>query len=46
VNPTPILFLDFDGVLHPGSGLGQTRFSRATALEAALAGRELRIVVS
>ena len=46
MNPIPILFLDFDGVLHPGSGLGQTRFSRATVLEAALAGHELRIVVS
>jgi hypothetical protein len=26
VTGAPVLFLDFDGVLHPGSGQGETRF--------------------
>jgi hypothetical protein len=43
---TPVLFLDFDGVLHPGSGLGDTRFVHVNALEATLSRLEVRIVIS
>lgn len=42
----PLLFLDFDGVLHPGSGLGESRLIHAKALEAALDGLDVRVVVS
>ena len=41
-----ILFLDFDGVLHPGSGVDSGFLCRAPDLEEALAGQDLRIVVS
>lgn len=43
---TPILFLDFDGVLHPGSGVDSGFMCRAPDLEEALSGHDLRIVVS
>jgi hypothetical protein len=43
---TPILFLDFDGVLHPGSGRPGSMFTLADALVDALEGFDLRIVVS
>ena len=44
---TPILFLDFDGVMHPASYIkGQQRFCNAPWLEAVLAKHPLRIVVS
>ena len=35
----PVLFLDFDGVLHPGSGLSDTRLIHAKTLDASLAQR-------
>lgn len=43
---TPLLFLDFDGVLHPGSGRPGSMFTQAGALENALEGFDIRIVVS
>jgi len=43
---SPLLFLDFDGVLHPGSGVDSGFLCCAPDLEEALAGHELRIVVS
>ena len=44
---TPILFLDFDGVMHPASlSQGHQNFSNAPWLEAVLAKHPLRIVVS
>jgi hypothetical protein len=46
VTGAPVLFLDFDGVLHPGSGQGETRFIHAKALEAALYGLSVLVVVS
>ena len=42
----PVLFLDFDGVLHPGSGLGDTRLMHAKTLEAALRGLSVQLVIS
>ncbi len=42
----PVLFLDIDGVLHPGSGMESGLLCRAKELEAALLGFEVRIVVS
>ena len=42
----PILFLDFDGVLHPSSGVDSGFLCRAPDLEEALSGHDLRIVVS
>lgn len=42
----PLLFLDFDGVLHPASDHATAAFSRALLLEKALAGLEVRLVVS
>lgn len=42
----PLLFLDFDGVLHPASAYATAPFSRAPLLEEALAGFEVRLVVS
>jgi hypothetical protein len=44
--PPRILFLDFDGVLHPGSGVDSGFLCRAPDLEEALSGHDLRIVVS
>lgn len=44
--PVPLLFLDFDGVLHPGSGVDSGFLCRASDLEEALSGHDLRIVVS
>jgi len=44
--PVPLLFLDFDGVLHPGSGVDSGFLCRALDLEEALSGHDLRIVVS
>ena len=41
-----ILFLDFDGVLHPNLCSENQRFDRVPLLEAALARREVRIVIS
>ncbi len=43
---TPLLFLDIDGVLHPGSGLGDTRLIRANELEIALDGFSVQVVIS
>ena len=43
---SPILFLDFDGVLHPASAYATAPFSRATLLDEALAGVEVQLVVS
>lgn len=42
----PTLYLDFDGVLHPGSAQPEERFSRRQLLIEALDGFELNIVVS
>ena len=42
----PLLFLDFDGVLHPGSGRPGAMFNRAESLMEAIEGFELRIVIS
>ena len=42
----PLLFLDFDGVLHPGSGTPGAMFTRAGSLVEAIEGFELRIVIS
>ncbi len=42
----PLLFLDFDGVLHPASDHATAAFSRTHLLEEALAGLEARLVVS
>jgi hypothetical protein len=42
----PVLFLDFDGVLHPGSGLGDTRLMHAEALDTALDGLSVQVVIS
>ena len=39
VTGAPVLFLDFDGVLHPGSGLSDTRLIHAKTLDASLAQR-------
>lgn len=44
-NP-PVLFLDFDGVLHAGSGHSGGMFTHAPALQEALGEHEVRIVVS
>jgi hypothetical protein len=44
--PPRMLFLDFDGVLHPGSGVDSGFLCRAPDLEEALSGHDLRIVVS
>lgn len=44
---TPILFLDFDGVMHPASYVeGRQGFCNAPWLEAVVAKHDLRIVVS
>ena len=43
---TPILFLDIDGVLHPGSGEDSGLMCRAEDLADAIAGQEVRIVIS
>jgi hypothetical protein len=43
---TPILFLDIDGVLHPGNGLGGTRLMHAEALETALDGLSVQVVIA
>lgn len=41
-----ILFLDFDGVLHPTHFAGEDPFNRAHLLEAALANQPLGIVIA
>jgi hypothetical protein len=46
VTGAPVLFLDFDGVLHPGRGLGDTRLIHAKTLEAALHGLSVQLVIS
>lgn len=43
---TPILFLDFDGVLHPTSARPAERFSRAHLLSSSLAEHNCDVVVS
>ena len=43
---SPILFLDFDGLLHPGSKVDSGFLCRAPDLEEALAGLDLGIEVS
>jgi hypothetical protein len=45
-NEHPVLFLDIDGVLHPGNGIETGLLCRAKALEEALSGLNVRIVVS
>ncbi len=42
----PLLFLDFDGVLHPTSGRPNDRFCRGELLGEALAGSRCAIVIS
>ena len=46
VTHAPILFLDFDGVLHPGSGQEGNAFSCASLLDQALERSEVDIVIS
>ena len=46
VTGKPVLFLDIDGVLHPGSGLDDTRLIHAAALETALHGKSVQVVIS
>lgn len=41
-----LLFLDFDGVLHPTHFAGEDPLNRAHLLEASLAGSDLGIVIS
>jgi len=41
-----LLFLDFDGVLHPTHFAGEDPFNRVHLLEEALADSDLRIVIS
>ena len=41
-----LLFLDFDGVLHPIQLTGESPFNRAHLLEEVLVGQELGIVIS
>ena len=41
-----LLFLDFDGVLHPTHFAGEDPFNRAHLLEESLAGSDLGIVIS
>ena len=41
-----VLFLDFDGVLHPASARPEERFSRVALLERSLAEHDCSIVVS
>jgi HAD domain in Swiss Army Knife RNA repair proteins len=41
-----LLFLDFDGVLHPTHFAGEDPFNRVHLLEEALAGSDLGIVIS
>lgn len=45
-NVSPILFLDFDGVLHPGNGSDGRLLCRAKDLDIAISAFEIRIVVS
>lgn len=45
-NEHPVLFLDIDGVLHPGNGIETGLLCRAKALEEALSDLNVRIVVS
>lgn len=44
--PKPILFLDFDGVLHQAQGNNVPEFHLVPVLEAALAGSSCKIVIS
>lgn len=46
MNKEKLLFLDFDGVLHPSHCAGQAPFSRAHLLEETLAQFAPNIVVS
>ena len=46
MNHAPLLFLDFDGVLHPGSGLAGGAFTCASLLEQTLQGLDVDVVVS
>ena len=41
-----LLFLDFDGVLHPTQLTGESPFNRAHLLEEVLVGQELGIIIS
>ncbi|QWE02066.1 HAD domain-containing protein [Polynucleobacter sp. JS-JIR-II-b4] len=41
-----LLFLDFDGVLHPTHFAGEDPFNRVHLLEETLAGSNIRIVIS
>jgi hypothetical protein len=41
-----LLFLDFDGVLHPTHFAGEDPFNRVHLLEESLAGSDLEIVIS
>jgi hypothetical protein len=44
--PARLLFLDFDGVLHPASAGREALFSRTSMLEAVLPDDRCRIVMS
>ena len=46
MNHAPLLFLDFDGVLHPGSVQAGDAFSRGSLLDRALDGLHVEIVIS
>lgn len=46
MSDAPILFLDFDGVLHPNLCRTQDWFCRMPLLEETLAGRDVEIVIS
>jgi hypothetical protein len=43
---TPLLVINFDGVLHSGSGLGYPRFILAKALEIAQDRVSVQVVIS
>lgn len=44
--PAPVLFLDFDGVLHPNLATPEQRFVRLPMLANALGDSEVQIIVS
>jgi len=46
VRPAPVLFLDFDGVLHPNLATPEQRFVRLPLLANALGDSEVQIIVS
>ena len=46
IQPKPLIFLDFDGVLHPVSAERHERFTCAKLLEESLQGAQCDIVIS